>query len=83
MSEKKITQAALLNLLDSQQHRCALTGRKLEPEVAALDHVMPLGRGGVNDMTNVAIVHRDVNAAKGSMTREEFVEMCREVARYA
>ena len=82
MAEKKITQAGLFALLERQQRRCALTGRKLEPTDAALDHSIPLGRGGANDLDNVQIVHRDINNAKGSMTTAEFIEMCKEVVRY-
>lgn len=76
---RSITAAGLRELLVKQGYRCRLTGRDLLPEEAALDHVTPLNNGGVNDMSNVQILHCDVNQAKGTMTQEEFIEMCREV----
>jgi len=44
-----------------------------------LDLETPLSRGGKNAIENVQVLHRDVNSAKGTMTTEEFVAMCREV----
>jgi 5-methylcytosine-specific restriction endonuclease McrA len=37
-----------------------------------VDHMIPLSRGGRNDWTNLAIVCRNCNLSKGSMTVEEF-----------
>lgn len=73
----------ILALLESQQYRCALSGRELSPETASLDHVIPLSRGGVHDISNVQVLDYRVNAAKGTMTVEEFVHMCRDVALHA
>jgi 5-methylcytosine-specific restriction endonuclease McrA len=73
----------ILALLESQQYRCALSGRELSPETASLDHVIPLSRGGVHDISNVQVLDYRVNAAKGTMTVEEFVQMCRDVALHA
>jgi 5-methylcytosine-specific restriction endonuclease McrA len=81
-SGSKITARGLLRLLEQQQHRCALTGRPLTPELATLDHIMPLSKGGLNTMENAQIVHKDANQAKGTMTLHEFVGMCREVVRF-
>jgi hypothetical protein len=74
-----ISRAALMELVESQGYRCALTGRQLTPETASLDHKAPLGRGGVHAIENIWIVHEDVNRAKGTMTADEFVALCREV----
>ena len=74
-----ITARALLSLLESQDYRCALTGRELTPETAALDHRTPLSRGGPNTISNCQVVHEQANAAKATMTHEEFVALCREV----
>lgn len=60
----------------------ALTGRRLEPEDASLDHLIALARHGSNTMENVQIVCNHVNAAKGTMSNEEFIQMCREVAEW-
>ena len=33
-----------------------------------------------HEASNLQVVHCEVNAAKGTMTAEEFIAMCREVA---
>jgi len=72
---------SVLRLLDAQQHRCALTGRRLTPQTAALDHIVPVRFGGEHAIDNAQVLHKDVNRAKGSLTNEEFIGMCREVVR--
>lgn len=77
--ETNITARGLLRLLTKQSYKCALTGRDVTPETASLDHMVPLSRGGANTLENSQIVHVEVNAAKATMTCDEFVAMCREV----
>ena len=73
----------ILGLIEEQQYRCALSGRELTPETASLDHAIPLSRGGAHDITNVQVLDYQVNSAKGTMTIDEFVTMCRAVAAHA
>lgn len=73
---------SVLRLLEQQGHRCALTGRQLTPEVASLDHVVPVERGGNHCIENAQILHKEVNRAKHTMTNEEFVALCYEVVRH-
>lgn len=79
--EQKGTANKLMALIESQSYKCALTGQDLTPENAHLDHKLPLSRGGDNKLGNLQWIHKDVNKAKGEMTNEEFVKMCRKVAR--
>jgi 5-methylcytosine-specific restriction endonuclease McrA len=74
---------SVLRLVEKQQFRCALTGRPLTPDQAALDHKVPVCRGGKHDIENAQVLHRDVNRAKGALTNEEFIQLCREVAEHA
>jgi hypothetical protein len=75
-----VSRTQILAILDAQGYRCALTGWKLTPETASIDHVQPLSRGGDHVVANAQIVDWRVNAAKGTLTNEEFVEMCLAVA---
>jgi 5-methylcytosine-specific restriction endonuclease McrA len=70
----------VVRLLEHQNYRCALTGRQLTPQTAALDHVVPIRFGGVHAIENTQVLHKDVNRAKGSLTSDEFIQLCREVA---
>jgi 5-methylcytosine-specific restriction endonuclease McrA len=78
--EFAMNEAGLLELLESQEFRCALTGEPLTPDDATLDHRIPVSAGGQHDLSNVWWVHKDVNTAKGTMGCDEFVAMCKRVA---
>jgi 5-methylcytosine-specific restriction endonuclease McrA len=73
----------IANLLERQGHKCALTGRKLTPEIANIDHIIPLAKGGTHSIENLQIVHKDVNRAKNLMLLHEFIALCQEVADYS
>ena len=73
----------VLGLLRHQDYRCALTGRILTPDNVALDHVLPMSRGGKNLIENAQALHKDVNRAKATLTNEEFIQLCREVVAWA
>lgn len=72
-----------MNVVETQKYKCALTGRALTPDIAALDHCIPVSRGGsILDAENLQVIHSDVNAAKGTMTNSEFIALCREVVSF-
>ena len=73
----------VVELLKRQGFRCALTGRELTPESAALDHIVPIRCGGQHVIANTQVLHKDVNRAKCSLTNQEFVAICAEVVRWA
>jgi len=79
---KNITAKEVLDLVRRQGYVCAISGRTLTPETASLDHTVPLGRGGEHSIRNISVVDHQVNIAKGTMTTDEFVVMCKEVAAY-
>jgi len=74
-----VTTTNVLRLLQRQEYRCAMTGRDLTPQTAALDHIVPIRCGGKHVIENAQVLHKDVNRAKGSLTKEQFVALCREV----
>ncbi len=72
-----------MQLLEHQGYRCALTGRILTPELASLDHIVPVRDGGEHVIENTQVLHRDINRAKSILSNEDFIQMCREVAAFA
>ena len=74
-----VTAKQIMSLIERQGFRCAMSGRTLTPETASLDHIVPLSRRGSHDLSNLWVVDHQVNSAKGTLTVEEFVGMCREV----
>lgn len=71
--------AELRQLLEAQGFKCAMTGRELTPATAAFDHKVPLSRGGSHSLDNAQILDADVNATKGSLTVDDFVQLCEQV----
>lgn len=78
-----MTTSTVLDLLERQRFRCALSGRALTPDCAALDHVVPIRCGGEHVIENAQVLHKDVNRAKSSMTNEQFIALCGEVVRWS
>ncbi|CAB5226282.1 McrA Restriction endonuclease [uncultured Caudovirales phage] len=50
---------------------CQYTNKKLTPNEANIDHIIPRSRGGKTSWTNCVVTHREVNARKANMTPEE------------
>lgn len=55
-----ISTANVLELIERQNFRCALTGRLLTTDTASLDHIVPLTQGGKHEISNVQALHRTV-----------------------
>ncbi len=67
-------------LIVAQGGRCAITGLPLDPQTISPDHIVPLSREELspNQATdNIWLVHKRVNAMKGTMTYDELVETAR------
>ena len=79
---RQVKSKHLLKLIETQEFRCALTGRPLEPKTASIDHTHPVSQGGTNTVANLQVLHTDVNQAKGTMDPKTFIEMCREVTEW-
>ena len=69
------TYRELMQLIEQQGYRCALTGKTLTPQTARLDHKVPVSEGGSHDVSNLHWVLDIVNTAKGTMGLYHFVGM--------
>ena len=80
-----LSRGALRDLLVAQNFRCALTGELLTPDTISLDHIQPihLGKPGTDTIGNCQLVTRAANAAKGGLAPDEFLRLCRAVAKHA
>ena len=61
--------------------KCELTGRTIDltKDDYNIDHIIPVSRGGSNELDTMAFTIPIANAAKSNMTNEEFVALCKEV----
>lgn len=76
----KIKRNDLLETLKQQSYRCALSGWELTPETAQIDHKDPVSKGGKTELANLQWLHEKINRMKGSMSQEEFVQICKLIA---
>ena len=49
-----------------QQFACAICGGPLDRELAHVDHIIPVSRGGGNEIENLQAVHATCNRRKGN-----------------
>ena len=74
-----VTRKEVLDLLERQEYRCAITGWALTPQTASIDHVVPLSAGGDHCIANAQIVELRINQMKGTLTMREFLDICKAV----
>lgn len=75
--------SALKHLLEHQGFSCAYTGKILIIGVnAALDHIIPISRGGRKSLENVHWIDLKVNAIKQNLTHDEFLDIARSIVSY-
>src|SRR5208283_3738293 len=73
---------SLIEKLETQNYKCALSDIQLVPGVnASIDHICPVSKGGTSELDNLQWVLLPLNRGKGNLTADEFVELCRAVAR--
>jgi hypothetical protein len=81
-AEKKEIAKGLMRLIKSQEYRCALSGEKLTPNTAELDHIKPRSKGGSDELQNLQWLDRRINRMKGQMKNDEFIAVCRRVVEW-
>ena len=77
------TPSELMRLIKKQDYRCALSGEKLTPNTAELDHMMPRSLGGSDTIENLQWLDKEINRMKGQMSVEQFIAACRRVAAWS
>lgn len=61
---------------------CYLTGRKidlLQPKTYQCNHIVPVSKGGLSELSNLGLACKDANYAKGNLSLSEFIQLCKEV----
>lgn len=61
---------------------CSLTGRPIKLEDTKsweLDHIVPASKGGSDGLDNCQITRKEANFAKGNLSMDEFIDLCKDV----
>lgn len=77
----RATYKELARLYKDQKGYCALSGRRLQKGLIHLDHILPLSKGGTDEIGNLRWVCKDANLAKRALTDFEFIKLCCDVAK--
>lgn len=60
-------------LIEVQGNRCAYCKRDLTDVVSHIDHIVPLAKGGTDDLSNLCAACPECNHAKGNKNLSEFL----------
>jgi 5-methylcytosine-specific restriction endonuclease McrA len=75
-AECKITTTELLQLLyDHYGKPCKYCNKTLVISTLAIDHIVPLSKGGSSSISNLAIICKTSNHLKGSLSEEHFLRL--------
>ena len=78
-----ITIEDIATLYELQNGRCALTGWSIEWSIQKWDHTASIDRIDNSigyTLDNIQLVHKTVNMARGTLSVDEFVEMCKAIS---
>ncbi len=72
----KTTRAAIAG----RKHVCYLCGKEIPDSELTIDHILPVSRGGKNNVDNLRLAHRMCNLVKASLTPDEFLTTVGDIA---
>ena len=63
---------------------CYLSGRSIDYNAKGynLDHLVPISKGGSNELDNMGICLQESNFAKHTQTKEELLKLCKDIIKY-
>lgn len=62
--------------------RCALCGKFVRFDQFTVDHIVPLAKGGTNDIENLQCTCKHCNAMKQDLSKEEFLDKMLDIIAY-
>ena len=82
IKRKHFSDAERKELYNRADGYCQLCGRKITISNFTVDHIVPLGRGGNNDISNVQAVCKVCNQFKANIFPEQFIDRITEIFMY-
>lgn len=61
--------------------KCYLTGKEIDltSDNYCLDHILPVSKGGTNELDNMGITIPEANYSKAALSLDEYLELCKTV----
>lgn len=66
MAREKLTKKQRFTILKRDNFTCRYCGRKTPKVILEIDHIVPVSKGGNNDLNNLITSCRDCNRGKGA-----------------
>ena len=84
MISKKYTYKEAWEYLNAPNVKCYLTGTPINMETDSydLDHIIPVSKGGTNELSNLGVAIPMANRSKSDLTVDEYLELCKKVLEY-
>jgi len=81
MNKTNFTYKEALEHIGGTKTKCYLTGRDIDllKDDYCLDHIIPVCKGGSNDLDNLGITCPEANYSKAALTLDEYLNLCKEV----
>ena len=81
MKNKHFTYKEAIEHFGGTTTKCYLTGRTIDilKDDYCLDHIVPISKGGSNQLSNMGMTCPEANASKSDLTLEEYLNLCKEV----
>ena len=76
-----LTEDALIEKFGTHPH-CYITDEPIDlnnPEEYSLDHIIPISKGGTNDISNCGLASKKANMLKNDLTYNELLTLCQTV----
>lgn len=79
--EKDYSYKEVLEHLNGFNTKCYLTGDIIDmtKDLYCLDHIIPVSKGGTNELENMGITTPEANASKTDLNIDEYLELCKKV----
>lgn len=83
MVERKVFSMEMRNnVYEKTKGKCALCGKFVRFDLFTIDHIIPLAKGGTNDIENLQCTCKHCNAMKQDFSEKEFLDKMIKILAY-
>lgn len=82
VSRKVFSQTTRNDIYERTKGRCALCGKFIRFDQFTVDHIIPLAKGGTNDIENLQCTCKQCNAMKQDLSEDEFLDKLFDIFAY-